>query len=864
MDKAPEVMSEDELVRALDQADADLAVVSTRRLRLIAALDKTGYAERVGARDTRQFIEYRYRLDHYRAQRDLQLARALPKYPAISAQLDEVKLRPAQAEAIVLELEKTPSTVPVADLEFAERELARLTHLPPTQLRKATIQARDILDTDGPEPEERKAAARESLTLSSIDHGVKFKGFLANENAELLRSLITTGARPHKTLDGDPDPRPREKRQADALTTALTLAATALDAGTPSPTIPRSTTPTPAAAPTTTPAAATAATGAAATGAAATGAAATGAAAAASAGAGPARAATAASGPAEAGAAATGATGAATAPSGTAPTGTAPTGTAPTGTAPTGTAPTRTAGAHAAESDPAATGLAASSTAGARSAAACTGVPGAEAIGAAAAGVGVAAVGPETAGGTGVAPTTSRAAVGEAVSVEPAGTAARGSGAEALGVESLGVEAIGVAAAGAETAGGTGVAPTTSRAAGSAATGSGAESLGVAEVRAEVAGGTGVAPTTSRAAVGEGASVEPDSTAARGSGAEALGAETLGAEALGVEALGVEALGVAADGVEALGVEALGVEADGVAAAGAETARGMGVAPTTSRAAVGEAVSVELDGAVAGSAAGESGIGACREVVPGFGAKANITVTIDLNDLKAATADAIGQTVYSNGLSAAAIRRLACDANIIPIVLGSRSEPLDVGRCERLVTKGMRRALNARDRGCVVCGAPPVMCDAHHVIHWIDGGVTAVWNLALLCRRHHTDVHNGHWHITITNDQVHVARPSWADPPPRQAPPPDITSPLSSPPERSDVGRSPTSDVPSDDPSHRRTAARRSFPNPRTDSEDEQAVRAATYLAIWGEPLPPDHHKPSAEGPAPTPTNPWNEAATTV
>jgi hypothetical protein len=154
--------------------------------------------------------------------------------------------------------------------------------------------------------------------------------------------------------------------------------------------------------------------------------------------------------------------------------------------------------------------------------------------------------------------------------------------------------------------------------------------------------------------------------------------------------------------------------------------------------------------------------------VPGFGAKANITVTIDLNDLKAATADATGQLVYSDGLSAAAIRRLACDAKIIPLVLGSNSEPLDVGRAERLVNRAIRRALNARDRGCVVCGAPPIQCDAHHLQSWLDGGHTAVGNLVLLCRRHHIDLHAGHWTITIVDGVVHVTRPTWADPQPRR------------------------------------------------------------------------------------------------
>ncbi|WP_344191195.1 HNH endonuclease, partial [Kribbella karoonensis] len=149
----------------------------------------------------------------------------------------------------------------------------------------------------------------------------------------------------------------------------------------------------------------------------------------------------------------------------------------------------------------------------------------------------------------------------------------------------------------------------------------------------------------------------------------------------------------------------------------------------------------------------------------GHGAKANITVTIDLDDLKSATAHATGQTIYGDDLSAATIRRLACDANVIPLVLGSDSQPLDVGRRERLVTRHIRHALVARDRGCVVCAAPPVMCDAHHLISWLDGGATSIANLALLCRRHHVDLHNNRWTITITNGQVHVARPAWADPP---------------------------------------------------------------------------------------------------
>ncbi|MDX6282465.1 MAG: hypothetical protein QOH03_3536, partial [Kribbellaceae bacterium] len=109
----------------------------------------------------------------------------------------------------------------------------------------------------------------------------------------------------------------------------------------------------------------------------------------------------------------------------------------------------------------------------------------------------------------------------------------------------------------------------------------------------------------------------------------------------------------------------------------------------------------------------------------------------------------------------------ACDAGIIPVILGSDSQPLDVGREKRYVTDGLRFALNQRDKGCVICHAPPIYCDAHHVVSWADGGVTSLANLVLMCRVDHTSLHDGHWTITIVNNKVQVTRPSWADPPPR-------------------------------------------------------------------------------------------------
>jgi hypothetical protein len=145
------------------------------------------------------------------------------------------------------------------------------------------------------------------------------------------------------------------------------------------------------------------------------------------------------------------------------------------------------------------------------------------------------------------------------------------------------------------------------------------------------------------------------------------------------------------------------------------------------------------------------------------GIKPHLTITIDLNDLIEAGKQATGNLMFGDGLSAAAIRRLACDAGIIPVVLGSDSQPLDVGREHRFVLKALRNALIQRDRGCVVCNAPPIYCDAHHLISWLDGGPTSLTNSVLLCRVHHTGLHQGHWTIEIVNNQVHVTRPPWTE-----------------------------------------------------------------------------------------------------
>jgi hypothetical protein len=121
-------------------------------------------------------------------------------------------------------------------------------------------------------------------------------------------------------------------------------------------------------------------------------------------------------------------------------------------------------------------------------------------------------------------------------------------------------------------------------------------------------------------------------------------------------------------------------------------------------------------------------------------------------------------------ITAEAVRRIACDAAIIPIVLGSQSEPLDIGRATRTIPTGIRRAVAARDIGCIHpgCSAPAAWCQTHHVQHWADGGPTALHNLVLLCHRHHWIVHHERWHIEFRDGIPYIIPPPVVDP--RQRP----------------------------------------------------------------------------------------------
>ncbi|WP_020390555.1 DUF222 domain-containing protein [Kribbella catacumbae] len=512
-----------ELLVTFDTLQAARSALDTYELQIIARIDETGLAKEEGARDTVELLSLRARLNGNDVRRNLALATNLAKYPAVTAALPDPSagpttsntpetpddtdteaaadrggdlpqppvIHPGQAKAIVAALEKAPTTVPVEDLEAAERimvEAAR--HLAPGDLTILGKQILARLDTDGPEPAENDAAERERLRLRRVDNGVQFTGFLANEHAELLQTQIDKLSKPHKTDDGERDPRSRDKRQADALTTIL------------------------------------------------------------------------------------------------------------------------------------------------------------------------------------------------------------------------------------------------ERAAGSTAPGPGVPHITVTIDFDDLRTATTEAHSNART---DERDLKTATTEAHSNARTDERDSEPGCEA---------GYGDAGSGEAACGGAGCG-DADCDGAGSGETVCGDAECGDATRggAGCGEA---ECGDAVCGDADCDGGDCDSGRLFGGTGG--------------------VGELVFGENLSASAVRLLACDARILPIVLGSDSRPLDVGTEERLVTPAIRRALVKRDKGCVICHAPPWQCHAHHMIHWADGGPTSLANLILACSPHHTAIHHGHWTITITHGAVEVTRPAWADP----------------------------------------------------------------------------------------------------
>ncbi len=147
------------------------------------------------------------------------------------------------------------------------------------------------------------------------------------------------------------------------------------------------------------------------------------------------------------------------------------------------------------------------------------------------------------------------------------------------------------------------------------------------------------------------------------------------------------------------------------------------------------------------------------------GERPHLVITTPIDALRAG--QGFGTTGSGESLSAQAVRRLACDADVFGVVLDRWRAPLEMGRKKRTITPTQWVAICARDVGCVFpgCTRPADFCIAHHLVHWLDHGPTDLDNLALLCGHHHDAVHHKGWEIFLGADRHPRLRPpAWVDP----------------------------------------------------------------------------------------------------
>jgi hypothetical protein len=150
----------------------------------------------------------------------------------------------------------------------------------------------------------------------------------------------------------------------------------------------------------------------------------------------------------------------------------------------------------------------------------------------------------------------------------------------------------------------------------------------------------------------------------------------------------------------------------------------------------------------------------------GGSCRSDVVVHVDLETLTSGlSASSTHRTSFGADLPVETIRRIACDANIIPLVLNGSGVPLDIGRSQRLASAAQRRALEATHDTCAFDGCAVAFhaCQIHHIEYWEHGGPTDLDNMVPLCSRHHHAAHEGGWTLTLKPG----SRKLESQPPPR-------------------------------------------------------------------------------------------------
>ncbi|MGI9625934.1 MAG: DUF222 domain-containing protein [Longimicrobiales bacterium] len=140
----------------------------------------------------------------------------------------------------------------------------------------------------------------------------------------------------------------------------------------------------------------------------------------------------------------------------------------------------------------------------------------------------------------------------------------------------------------------------------------------------------------------------------------------------------------------------------------------------------------------------------------GSGSKAEryqVVLHVEPDTLKSNKEPGMSELADGTRVSAETSRRVACDCSVVRVTKGQSGSVLDMGRRTRTIPPSLRRALEARDRGCRFPGCGVRYTDGHHVVHWADGGETSLKNVMLLCPRHHRAVHEGGTRVCMDKDR---------------------------------------------------------------------------------------------------------------
>ena len=145
------------------------------------------------------------------------------------------------------------------------------------------------------------------------------------------------------------------------------------------------------------------------------------------------------------------------------------------------------------------------------------------------------------------------------------------------------------------------------------------------------------------------------------------------------------------------------------------------------------------------------------------GPSTQVIVRADLNDLL--SGNGIAEITGTGPIPASAADRLSCNAEVSIVLFDTELKPVYEAVLSRAPTAAQRRALIARDGGCIGCGAPPSECEAHHIIPWKRGGPTRIDNLVLVCWSCHDKIHDHNWQVVKRKGRYRLRPPDPPSPP---------------------------------------------------------------------------------------------------